>query len=242
MDTFAERVEAAAKQYFEQILPRHIERDLRGRGYVFLWRLLEAHDKDDLLSICHEPPPSRRATAMALRARAHCPIVIRAWSGKLLGQFIHHELYENLSNVAFRTLEESRHIEIYQGALEQFEGEELDHQLLLTIFHEYIHYFESFLEQHHQPLRGRERDLFVREYTLSQARWKDRLYTTKRLAFWGLLAAVVITLVAFVVGESWDGPGQPPPTAEYYSRQAEPEASEDAPDLLNEGRMSDDEN
>ncbi|MBT3223327.1 MAG: hypothetical protein HN348_29995, partial [Proteobacteria bacterium] len=120
-----------------------------------------------------------------------------------------------------------------------FAGDELDHQILLTIFHEYIHYFESFLEQRHQPLKGREEGFFVSQYTLQQARWKDHLYVGRRIGFWGLVAAVAAGFVGIAVSESWDGPPQLPEPIAVQEAMID-EGAPEKTNVLNEGQLPDD--
>ena len=65
MEAFDEIVGAASRLYFDEILPRFIDRDLRGRGYAFVWRMLHDHDRDAVFDILSEPEPTPRARAMA---------------------------------------------------------------------------------------------------------------------------------------------------------------------------------
>lgn len=197
-----EMVDEAEALYFEQVLPRYIHRHFRGAGYVFLLEMLAAHDADTICSVLDEgPEPSAGAVKRAQGVREHCPVVvddeipITETGGVVLGRFSHSFSMEGTVEQSFRQVTLSPIALLALG----LPVEDLAHEIHKTIFHEYIHYFESFLMRSEQPLRGREdQDFEVRRFSRDQARRKDSTKVVKRWIGLGLLVAVVgIIALAF---------------------------------------------
>ncbi len=195
--TFSWRVGAQAEFYFREILPRHIDRDFRGQGYLFLTQMLAAHDAGDPTRILREHPaqPSERAMAMANGARATCPFEIQRGDGRLLGQFTLNGTYRNSMGTS-ETLWEARRVFLYEAAFERLPEEAIDGEILLTLFHEYIHHFESFYGARHQPLAAREQRREHVRLTAEQARRSDTWAIWKSRLGWGAAAALAIGLIA----------------------------------------------
>lgn len=182
-------------RYFTTVLPRFIHTYYRGGGYEFLWRMLDAHDRRDLSAGDHAP--SAKAVRMAAAARGVCPIRIVPYprfDGRslVLGMFLHATLTRGL------VIDSDRSVEIYAGSflrLGLMSETLLRHEILHTVFHEYIHYFESFLLRREQPLRGREHNDHALEHlTFEQAKRLDRRSVTWRIAKWSALVMLASIL------------------------------------------------
>jgi hypothetical protein len=204
------RVEEQARLYFDELLPRLIDRHFRGGGYVFLHELMRMHDERRVREALAWPPPSSRARARARRVRELCPLVLvpagdplgrgsvaLAQGTLLLGQFQKAVTFHTLGPVAYSHAESVQHVELYELAFLclGLDEERLQDELLQTIFHEYIHYFESFLRVSEQPLAGRERAASLPPLTLEVARRRDRWQRAKRWLGLGTLAVVVLLSV-----------------------------------------------
>ncbi|MEZ4473971.1 MAG: hypothetical protein R3F60_24925 [bacterium] len=98
----------------------------------------------------------------------------------------------------------------------------LESEVRLTIFHEYIHYFESFLPLAEQPLRCREEGRPERRYTPTEATRLDRRYTRRRTA---LLVGGPLLAVGIAVAIT---PQLVAPRAELVVRDKRPPVAADA--------------
>lgn len=211
-------------RYFSEILPARIDADFRGNGYEMLWGMLAAHDRRDLA--VPPAPPSPRALAMAARVRAACPPIISqavlAKGGKIvLGRFSKDW---RTVGTAVRT---NRRVEIFARAMKYLPATTLDElraEIALTIFHEYIHYFESFLLQREQPLRGREVGAKIEQLTLEEARRRDRSYTRRRFAKIAAAASLAVAIVVAVVLATRPPPKHHPHVATAAELQARAQA------------------
>ena len=180
---FARRVEAQAALYFDDILPRCIDAWFAGRGYRLIAEMMRLHDADSVAAALALPAPSEKARRMAARARESCPLFavdeLMFQDGMpVLGQYLHRSLIQgHFLGVSFQVLEEHHWVVLYGGCFAPMPEARLDHEILLTIFHEYIHYFESFLPAKEQPLRSRERGTRHRLYAPDEAAHRDRRYT-----------------------------------------------------------------
>lgn len=221
-------VEQEIERYFADVLPARIDADFRGNGYEMLWRMLDAHDRRDLVHSATPPsPPSPRARAMAARVRAQCPPIISdavmAENGQVvLGLFTHNA---RQIGTAIRA---SRCVEIFPRAMKYCAVSTLDElrtEVALTIFHEYIHYFESFLLFREQPLRGREVGHRVEQLTLEEARRRDRAYGRRRVLKIAAAAALAVAVVVAVVWSTRPTPKPQPHVATAAEKQARDEAA-----------------
>ena len=217
-------VEEEIDRYFAEVLPARIDADFRGNGYEMLWRMLAAHDRRDVAAPA--TPPSPRALAMAARVRAACPPLISDAVMAENGQIVLGRFSQDWRTIgtAVRT---NRRVEIFARAMKYVPVATLDElraEVALTIFHEYIHYFESFLLLREQPLRGREVGATIEQLSLDEARRRDRRYTRKRrLKIAAGASAAVAVVVAVVLAT------RPPPkhvphvetAAEKQARQQE---------------------
>jgi hypothetical protein len=213
-------VEQEIERYFTSILPARIDADFRGNGYEMLWRMLAAHDTRDLAP--PPTPPSPRALAMAARVRAACPPIISdavlAEGGQIvLGRFSQDARFTGT------VVRSNRRVEIFARAMKYAQVTTLDElraEIALTIFHEYIHYFESFLLLREQPLRGREVGAKVEQLGLDEARRRDRAYTRRRtIKFAAAIAAAAAVVIAIVLSTR-----PPPKTSPHVETAAEREA------------------
>lgn len=199
-EEFVARVERAAKEYFEEILPRFIDRHFRGRGYELVARMLQVHDLGTLRQ--PGPPPSERARHLAKGGLAQAPLVVSAErraneQGPVLGEFLRHETVTPLGYAQRDIVQVEYTVLVYEGSLrETVPPEKLDDEILLTIFHEYIHYVESFLPERHRPLMQRERGVVAPPPSIEGARWRDRIHAAR---FWGIGAAIVSVAVLFAL-------------------------------------------
>ena len=78
-------------------------------------------------------------------------------------------------------------------------------ELLLTVFHEYIHYFESFLLRSEQPLRSREEGhhgVAERALSLDEARRQDRRIIRRRRIWRACLIAIPLLIAAAILAAS----------------------------------------
>lgn len=220
--SLAPLVEEQARLYFEEILPRLIDRHFRGAGYVFLHELMRMHDERRVREPLGWPPPSTRARKRAARVRELCPLglceasdprgkwSVDAGSGTLrLGQFLKSVTFHTIGPVAYSHAEAVQGVELYELAFLclGLDAEGLREELLLTIFHEYIHYFESFLRLSEQPLSGRERGgatlaAALPPLTLESARRRDRWHRGKRLLALVLLGVVVAASILAALATS----------------------------------------
>ncbi len=192
-------VEEEIERYFTVVLPARIDADFRGNGYEMLYRMLDAHDRRDLA-----PPtatPSPRARAMAARVREQCPPII---SDAVManGGHVVLGLFSQDTRIIGTAVRSHRRVEIFPRAMKYAAATTLDElraEIALTIFHEYIHYFESFLLLREQPLRGREVNAPVEHLDLAEARRRDRNHTRKRIAKLAAVAAIAVATVTAVV-------------------------------------------
>ncbi|MCA9528417.1 MAG: hypothetical protein KC549_19165, partial [Myxococcales bacterium] len=201
---FTDVVEQAADDYFEALLPRCIDAWLAGRGYRLIAEMLDAHDADDLDALRALPAPTPRAVALAARARVQCPLVVvgnlyvDAHGHAVLGQYAHRSIISPHFLLSFQVVSEEHLVTLFEPAFQAaIAPDRLEHEVRLTIFHEYIHYFESFLPAEEQPLRAREQGRPHRRYTPAEAARLDRRFTRRRRAlFIGGPAAAIALAVA----------------------------------------------
>lgn len=178
---FQVRVETQRRTFVEEILPRYVERYLRGRGHELVVRMLEAHDRGEL----HPggPPPSDRARRMARQAAENCPVEVShrleaQGEGVVLGRFV----------------QDQDRIELYEGSFHTLcRPDELDRQLMHTLFHEYVHFLESWLPLQDEAQPGQEPSPDHRSITAEHARVLDTRWELKRWALWvGIVLVLVI--------------------------------------------------
>lgn len=208
--------------FFNELLPRYIKKYYRGRGYYFIRRMLHDLDGNKFLEILDENiTVTPDLLAKSLNIKKICPIRVcrEAQFGPdesvVLGHFSHVERYSAsgfgpntpfLENPAseYRTTYESKSVVLFEGSfdiLEIREEKRLSFQVLKTIFHEYVHFFESYFLRSEQTLTSREekpQGLSVRRYSLEEARGMDdrfiyELYLA-RFAFISAIAAMLWVL------------------------------------------------
>ncbi len=210
--TFAERVDAQLRLYRDEILPRFLDAYYRGGGYRLVAEMMDAHDARSIRDVLTRPAPSARARRMAAGALRRCPVVIAAATlGELqslaptvrLGLFTRRTQYVTGElPLSYRELGTDHVVQLFEaGFICAFPDAEWDDQILLTIFHELIHYFESHLPRHEQPLRGEEeRDPRVRRYTVAAAIARDRRHARWRAIKWSTGSLSTLALVLAIAG------------------------------------------
>ena len=200
----------AVAAYFERVLPCFLTAHLRGGGYTLLAEMMRAHDGGDLLSICETVTPSAKSLKRALRVQAQCPPRLAAngldpaFGSALLGLFqrrgtsIAGEMLHS-----YREIDVSWEVSIFADTFwATVPPERWADELLLTIFHEYIHYFESFLLRSEQPLRSREEGhhgLAERALSLDEAQRRDRRIIRRRRIIWGIALAIPLAITVFAI-------------------------------------------
>ncbi len=235
---FGREVDAAARRYFDEVLPAFVDRFYRGAGREFLWRLLDAHDRKDLSAIAGVGARPR-ARKLARRVRAQCPleVVEAAWPpaelaafggqpALVLGLFGHDEVYVRETVAVNRTVHSERRVSIFYGSFLAlgWDDARVREEIFWTVFHEYVHYFESFLLRREQVLRGREEaDARVRALDLAHSRRLDRRAQAWRAVRWSFGLAALAGCLAVPIFRSGE-PAPPPPVVVRQVSPAEQQA------------------
>ena len=203
LTAFADEVERQAHLLFHEILPRCIDAWFAGRGHRLVAEMLAVHDADAVLGLLRLPPPTERARARAAGVQQFCPVTVLnqvCWQGDqlVLGQYARQSLIAPHFLQSFQVLSEENHVWLFAGSfLAAIPVERWPHEVLLTLFHEYIHAFEAQLPIEHQPLKARELGLPHHPLTIEAARRADRRFTWRRRAlFFGVPALAVVLGVA----------------------------------------------
>ncbi len=200
---FRYRVEWARRIYFDAILPRYIDAHFRGAGYAFVYALLADHDVADLLKMLDEPEPSPRAVRMSRGAERMVAITAVDWLPEppCYGLFTRTDRYESMMGVDFRELGSEFSILLFEPAFLPLrdDPDRLDGELLFTLFHEMVHYFESFLPASERPLALREEGVTI-HLTAEEAVRRDTWVIVRRYGSWGLIVGGVF---ATAFGLAW---------------------------------------
>lgn len=230
-------------RYFLQVLPAFIDAYFRGDGSEFLWRLLDAHDRRSLAAI-DTVVPGKRALKQAANALKQCPPILHEHiGGNVLGLFTQQDLIQPLALGGQQHAGSDRRVEIFGGALLEagfVTDEALRTEIFWTLFHEYIHYFESFLLKREQPLAGRERGIDVDLGTLVQAQQRDRRAVRWKWIKGTLGALVVLGCLGMAALPAIEHALAPPPAPEPVGDLAAEKRSEEerlARDAQNEQRL-----
>ena len=186
---FQVRVETQRRTFVEEILPRYVERYLRGHGHELVVRMLEAHDRGEL----HPggPPPSERARHLAQEAGETCPLTVHGHleaqpGGVVLGRFNHDQ----------------GRIDLFEGSFHTLCGpDELDRQLMHTLFHEYVRFMETWLPLQDEAQPGLEPSPDYRSITAEHARVLDTRWELRRWALWGGVALVLVISLLIVAAQ-----------------------------------------
>jgi len=201
--------------FFRKILPRYIDLYYSGKGYYFLRKMLEDLDSDRFLDVLKVKKVSPRAKELAANAKIACPLRIcpevqfGAGESVVLGLFSHVERYSSssfggpgapfleLPASEYRTLEDRRFITLYEGSFRFFSypsEKSLKYQILKTIVHEYLHYFESYFFKSERLLTSREEPpegIDIKKYSLEEARRMDRWFVISGYLFYIALFAAL---------------------------------------------------
>ena len=229
---FAAKVERQAERYFGDVLPRFVERYFGGDGRELLWRLMDAHDRRDLGSVSGVTA-TRGAIERAVFVRESCPLGIEPLlmgtaAGTVLGLFQHRTTEMATPMGGSATLAHERVVTLYEGSFiaAGWAGAQLDDELFWTIFHEYLHYFESFLLTREQPLASRERGHLEPTRSLDEVRRHDRRAKVRKAVLWTLGLSVVALCVGVTAAATPQEPTEaPPPPPETAAQRGEREAS-----------------
>ncbi|TNE86356.1 MAG: hypothetical protein EP330_21690 [Deltaproteobacteria bacterium] len=206
-------VEAAAERavrvYFDELLPRYVDAHFRGAGYGLVQAMLADHDADDVLRLLNNAAPSARALAMARGAEAQVDIRLAVhgpFSGPLkYGEFRRTDTWTSVMGGVDATGHASIfEVVLYADTLGALPSEAVEHEVLFTLFHEMVHYFESFLPEEERPLAERESGREAR-MTAEEARRRDSWALAKRWGFWVGLAVASLAL-AFAVAWNQSAP------------------------------------
>ena len=168
------------------------------------------------------PEPSPASVKKSENIKKICPIRVCAEvqfgpneESVVLGHFSHIERYTAsalgpsmpfIENPAaeYRTVYEKKYITIYEGSFISCgfkPREKLEYQVLKTIVHEYIHFFETFFLRSEQMLTSREeppQGLMVREYTIEEAVRLDRIHNFKIYAGYAFIIFLTVLMLYFL--------------------------------------------
>jgi len=207
--------------FFKKMLPRYIDQYFRGRGYFFIRKMLDDLDHGKIHAILKTPSPSPGAVIKARNVVKICPIRIcrevQFGPGEsiVLGHFSHTERFTastlgpglpflELPASEYKTVIDRKHVVIFEGSFGMLgcrNRRELEFQVLMTIMHEYVHYFETFFLKSEQTLTAREESpegVIVRHYSLEDSRKMDTIYLLKIYFVYGLLFTVLVSAL-FVI-------------------------------------------
>jgi hypothetical protein len=217
---FRELVDRQAALWFEQILPRYIHAYYRGRGHALVSALLLDLDAHRIAEAVALPAPSARALGRAAGVQRTCPVVVAPGAGPrvivtgddgfpveielpgALGGFRHSYQTLHYTPTSSTVVDDQRSVTLYQGAFRAVDRDKLDDEILTTIAHEYVHFFESYLPPRDQVLALRETlpELAALEpLDLETAHRRDTWYT-----FWwwargpAVIAAMVLAFAALL--------------------------------------------
>lgn len=198
----------AVQRYFEHILPCFLTRHYRGGGYGLVAEMLAAHDQGvpGIEAACEGVEPSPRSLKMARRVRSQCPPVLTS-GGRARGLFgLFTKEYKAITGEMFQSYRETSTAWRVQIFADTFMAlvpmNDQPAAALLTVFHEYIHYFESFLLRSEQTLRSREEGhhgVGERAMTVAEAHARDRRIMRRRRIWRGLALGVVLVVVGLAV-------------------------------------------
>ena len=188
--------------FFDEILPRYIERYLIGRGVWMLRQMLADVENHTMMDILTAPEPSQQSRKRAAMARTITPVVVRAVAyvdleGKpIFGRSTNH------FGVLGAAWGWSGQIELYAGSFllaKLTDPSRLAAEILPVLAREYVRLVEDLLPQDLRPLRTREEvDAGYRVARLSEGRAKlaDQWFAIKP----NLGVAAVILLILALLG------------------------------------------
>ncbi len=218
MADFNDITAAQSELFFNELLPRYIHLYFKGRGYYFIRKMLYDLDRNAILDILSEKiEVTHDLLKKSLNIKNLCPIRVckEAQFGPndsiVLGHFSHVERYSSsgfapnapfIENPAseYKTVYESKSIVLFEGSfniLEITSEKQLSYQVLKTIFHEYIHFFETYFFKSEQTLTSREEPpagLAVRKYSLEDALNMDKRYIYLGYINFFIFWAVILTM------------------------------------------------
>ncbi len=207
---FAALVKKEEALFFKKILPRYIDQYFRGRGYFFIRKMLDDLDRGQVHYMLKTPSPSPGAVIKARSVLKICPVRVCSevqfgpGDRVVLGHFSHTERYTastlgpglpflELPASEYKTVVDRKHVVIFEGSFKMLgcrTRRELEFQVLMTIMHEYVHYFETFFFKSEQTLTAREESpegVIVRHYSLEDSKKMDTNYLLKLYFIYGLL-------------------------------------------------------
>jgi hypothetical protein len=195
---FREAVSWIEDLFFDEILPRYVERYFRGRGVFFLERLLHDVEGHVLMEILTDPEPSPPSRERARRARVITPVVVRAVAFEdgsrrpILGRSVTHY---GVMGAAWGW---SGQVELYAGSYLLSgitEPSRLAAHILPVLAREYVRLVEDLLPPELRPVHTRDAVLAgERAHRLSPARARlaDQWFVIKP---WAGIAAVVLVIL-----------------------------------------------
>lgn len=212
---------AQSEIFFRKILPRYIDLYYSGKGYYFLRKMLDDLDSDKFTGVLKIKKVSEGAKELAARAKAACPVRIcpevqfGSRGSVVLGLFSHVERYTSsgfggqgvpfveIPASEYKTIVDRRFITLYEGSfgyMEYKSARQLKYQILKTIVHEYLHYFESYFFKSEQLLTAREEPpegIDIKKYTPEEARRMDFMYDLR--GYLAYLAIITFLFMAFYI-------------------------------------------
>ena len=219
MTDFNEITRVQTDLFFNELLPRYIHLFFKGRGYYFVRKMLYDLDNNRILDILKQKiEVTPELLEKSLNIKKICPVRIcrEAQFGPkesiVLGHFSHVERYSSsgfapnspfIENPAseYKTVYESKSIALFEGSFNMLgisDEKQFSYQVLKTIFHEYIHFFETYFLRSEQMLTSREeppQGLAAREYSLDEAAAMDKRYIIsgylREIIFWTVLFAML---------------------------------------------------
>ncbi len=219
MADFNDITETQSELFFKELLPRYIHLYFKGRGYHFIRKMLYDLDRNAILDILNEKIEiTPDLLKKSLNIKKLCPVRVckEAQFGPndsiVLGHFSHVERYSSsgfapnapfIENPAseYKTVYESKSIVLFEGSFNILgitSEKQLSFQVLKTIFHEYIHFFETYFFKSEQMLTSREEPppgLTARRYSLEEALYMDKRFIyVKYLNFFIFWAVILIML------------------------------------------------
>ncbi len=187
--------------FFDEILPRYIERYLTGRGVWMLHRILSDVEKHMVMDILTDPEPSPQARNRATQARKIVPVLVRGVAFvDADGKPIYGRSNKHFS-VLGATWGWSGQVELYAGSFllaKIDDPSRLAAEILPVLAREYVRLVEDLLPPDLRPLRTREEVAAgYRETRLTEARARlaDQWFVIKP---WAGIAAVALLIAALL--------------------------------------------
>jgi len=202
---FAEAARWMSDMFFDEILPRYIERYLLGRGVWMLRRLLADVENHVLMDILSDPEPGEEARKRAAAARKLTPVVVRGVAyvdpdrKPIFGRSVTHY------GVLGAAWGWSGQIELYAGSFMMAkitDSNRLAAEILPVLAREYVRLVEDLLPADLRPLHTREEATAgyrVARLSEGQARLADQWFAIKPYAGIAAVMLLILGLLAVIL-------------------------------------------